>query len=160
MFITTTLIDWKHLFGASEIRDNVLDILLGCTTTATTALLAYCIMPNHVHLIAGHNEGGPGLSRFVGGFKSLVSRRLFPNHHGIWIRRFDDVILVSENVFLTKLAYIHENPVRAGLARTSTEWKWSSAQAWLQEQPQPGLTLDWSWMVSQSPPPEGGWRAR
>ncbi|MBI3872326.1 MAG: transposase [candidate division Zixibacteria bacterium] len=131
MFITTTVAQWEPLFASPSVRDAVEEILFGCVDVSGSALMAYCIMHHHVHLVAGHTDGGPGLSKFVGGFKSLVSRRLFPEREGIWIRRFDDVVLKSEDVFRTKMNYIHENPVRAKLATEPNGWKWSSARFWL-----------------------------
>ena len=145
MFVTTMLVDWKKLFGTPDIRDQVEEILLGCIPTSGAALMAYCIMPDHVHLIAGHGDGGPGISRLVGGFKSIVSRRMFPETHGIWVPRFDDVILTSENVFNTKLNYIHENPVRDGLVAREFDWKWSSARFWLADEPSVALKKTWDW---------------
>jgi len=150
MFVTTTAAAWERLFDSPEVRDKVEDILFGCVDVSGVSLMGYCLMPNHAHLIAGHNDGGPAISAFVGGFKSIVSRRLFPSRHGIWMKRFDDVVLRSEAVFLTKLNYIHENPVRAGLVSPAANWKWSSARFWLLDEPSAALTNNWNWLDAKS----------
>jgi len=146
MFITTMTNDWERLFGRPAVRDQVQDILFGCVGVSGASLMAYCIMPDHVHMIAGHSDGGPGISRFVGGFKSLLSRRLFPDRHGIWVRRFDDVVLRSDSVFRAKLEYTHQNPVSAGFVADATEWRWSSARFWLLDEPSSILTKSWEWI--------------
>ena len=135
----------RSQFEGPTARDRVQDILFGCVDVSGAALMAYCIMQDHVHLIAGHSDGGPGISRFIGGFKSIVSRSMFPAHRGIWVPRFDDVILTSDKVFNTKLNYIHENPVRAGLCAKAGDWKWSSARFWLADEPSDVLKKTWDW---------------
>lgn len=121
-FVTTTTLNHERLFARSELCDQVEGMLFRVAQNTKTALMAYCVMPSHIHLIVGHNDGGPGISKFMQSFKSLVSHVLFKERHGIWTPRFDDVILVSEHVFLTKLNYIHENPVRAGLVSKAEDW--------------------------------------
>ena len=78
-------------------------------------------------------------------FKSAVSHLLFKERHGIWISRFDDVIITSEDVFLTKLNYTHENPVRANLVSSAVDWPWSSARFWYSDEPSEGLTKGTEW---------------
>ena len=144
-FLTTMLREWRKLFESPRVRDEVEDILFHTSATTSTALIAYCIMLDHVHLIAGHGEGGPGISRMMQQFKSLVSHKLFPDLHGIWVPRFDDVVLTTESIFLTKINYVHENPVRAGLVVEATLWKWSSARFWLQDEEKGPLTKSREW---------------
>jgi putative transposase len=145
-FVTTTLRGRERLFSSRGICDEVTGMLFGAAKKTETQIMAYCLMPSHIHIIAGHNLGGPAISRFVQSFKSLVSHMLFKDRKGIWIPRFDDVILASEDVFLTKLNYIHENPVRAGLVTTATDWPWSSARFWYLDEPSDVLTKDTKWV--------------
>ena len=151
MFISTMIIDWEPLFADPEIRDKVQEILFGCVDVTDASLMAYCIMKHHVHLLVGHNDGGPGVSRFIGGFKSLVSRRLFPERKGIWRGRFDDVAISSQKLFDIKLNYIHDNPVRAGHVRQQIDWPWSSARCWLLDLPHDHITRHWEWIDTGRP---------
>ena len=64
--------------------------------------------------------------------KSLSWRRLFAQEPGIWMPRFDDLAIYTEKQFRTKLNYIHNNPVKAGLVSKVTEYEFSSAVDWLQ----------------------------
>ena len=47
------------------------------------------------------------------------------------MRRYDDLIIISDKQFRIKLEYIHNNPVKAGLVTTAIEWPYSSARDWL-----------------------------
>ena len=60
--------------------------------------------------------------------KSLSWRLIFPEQAGIWASRFDDVAIFSESQFRVKLDYIHNNPVKAGLAKTPEGYPYSSAR--------------------------------
>jgi len=150
MLVSTMVEDWEPLFADSDSHDEVQRILSGFIKGSNVALMAYGIMEHHVHLLVGHPENGGGVSKFVGGFKSLVSRRMFPDRKGIWKPRFDDVIVISDHVFRIKLNYIHDNPVRARYVRESEDWRWSSARFWLREEPHDHLTRSWSWVERKS----------
>jgi putative transposase len=61
------------------------------------------------------------------------------------MRLFDDLVIVTEKQFYTKLNYIHENPVRKGLVKEAVDWKWSSARFWMNDEEHPVLKKDWDW---------------
>lgn len=46
----------------------------------------------------------------------------------LWADRFDCQIITSKKALDTKINYIHNNPVKAGLAKEITDWKYSSAR--------------------------------
>jgi hypothetical protein len=75
---------------------------------------------------------------------------LFKDRHGVWMPRFDDVIIASERVFLDKLNYMHENPIRAGLVSEATDWSWSSARFWYLDEPSDALTSTTDWVDLKS----------
>ena len=87
-------------------------------------------MPNHFHLLIRLDGGGPELSAFMRNIKSLSCRLIFPDQSSIWASRFDDVAVFSEEQFRVKLNYIHNNPVKAGLAMTAENYAYSSARHW------------------------------
>lgn len=103
-------------------------------------------MPSHVHLFVGFTGGGKQLSEFMRTFKSLTSRWIFPNIGSVWMRRFDDLIINSDEQFNIKLKYMHENPLRKGLVEDIFDWKWSSAEFWHSDESHPVLTKNWDWL--------------
>jgi len=91
---------------------------------------AYCLMPNHVHLIAVP-PSEHGLRRAIGEAHRRYTRRVnfregWRGH--LWQGRFASFPL-DERYLLAAARYIEQNPVRAGLAGTPWEYPWSSAAA-------------------------------
>jgi REP element-mobilizing transposase RayT len=92
-------------------------------------LLAWVIMPNHVHAMIEQIEGHR-LDRIVHSWKSFtakqINRRL--NSEGrIWARDYFDRYVRDERHYLNAICYIENNPVKAGLVRLAEDWAYSSA---------------------------------
>jgi putative transposase len=93
---------------------------------------AYCLMPNHVHLIAVP-ESEDGLRRAIGEAHKRYSNRInfregWQGH--LWQGRFFSNAL-DEAYLLTTTRYIEMNPVYAGLVKSPERYPWSSAGAHL-----------------------------
>jgi putative transposase len=91
---------------------------------------AYCLMPNHVHLVAVPESEG-GLRRAIGEAHRRYTRHInfreqWRGH--LWQGRFAS-FLMDEKYLLTTTRYIELNPVRAGLVSIPEEYPWSSAKA-------------------------------
>jgi putative transposase len=149
-FVTTTLKDWRPLFSCSEILDKVRNQLFALIPGYADVMLGYVLMPNHVHLMIGCKKGGKQLSEFMKAFKSITARSLFPNLGSVWMSRFDDLVITSEQQFLIKLNYIHQNPVRADLVDSVLDWEWSSARFWDLDEESQTLTKNWDWIPRHS----------
>jgi putative transposase len=93
-------------------------------------ILAYCLMPNHVHLIAVP-KSADGLGRAIGEvhrrFTRMVNSREGWRGH-LWQGRFASFVLDKPHV-LTAARYVELNPVRARLINTPGRYRWSSALA-------------------------------
>ncbi|PAU87590.1 transposase [Pseudomonas sp. WN033] len=96
-------------------------------------LVAWCIMPNHVHVLI---EQRFSLSRIVQGWKSRSSRwaleqglvvGMSVSGRALWMRGYWDRFVRDESHFIAAVTYIHNNPVKAGLCKSADEWRWSSA---------------------------------
>jgi putative transposase len=93
---------------------------------------AYCLMPNHVHLIAVP-ETEEGLARTVGEAHRRYTRRInfrerWRGH--LWQERFASFPM-DERYLLAAVRYVEMNPVAAGMAVLPGEYRWSSAAAHL-----------------------------
>ncbi|MCB1221377.1 MAG: transposase [Planctomycetales bacterium] len=90
--------------------------------------LAWVIMPNHAHLLFGQTKGTM-LSEVVRKFKGR-SAYLINAETGksgkVWQKGYFDRAMRDLNHFAATLEYIHENPVKAGLASRAEDWKQSS----------------------------------
>jgi REP element-mobilizing transposase RayT len=102
-------------------------------------LIAWVIMPNHVHILI-RTYAGVALGRITQSWKNYTSRRIgsmigIAPHEGskrsetpgIWYHEYWDRYIRDERHFNTVVAYIHQNPVKAGLATCAEDWPWSSA---------------------------------
>lgn len=92
-------------------------------------LFAWCVMPNHVHLLARFEEK-PGVGETVGSIKKYTARRanlLLGRSGEFWFREYFDRYIRSEAHRLKTTEYILNNPVKAGLCTLPEEWLWSSA---------------------------------
>jgi putative transposase len=92
--------------------------------------LAYCLMPDHVHLIAVP-EAADGLRRAIGEVHRRYTRTInvregWRGH--LWQGRFASFVL-DEPYLLTAARYVETNPVRAGLIDTPSRYRWTSAAA-------------------------------
>ena len=93
---------------------------------------AYCLMPNHVHLIAVP-QSEDGLARAVGEAHRRYTRRINFRQKWrgyLWQGRFASFVM-DEPYLLAAARYVELNPVRAGLAADAGNWRWSSAKAHL-----------------------------
>ena len=98
-----------------------------CNTYHVSAW-AYCLMPNHVHLILVP-ETKEGLNLAVGEAHRRYTRRInfregWKGH--LWQGRFSSFIM-DGRYLLACTKYVELNPVRAGLVKRSEDWPWSSA---------------------------------
>ena len=90
----------------------------------------YCLMPNHVHLIAVPSDAD-GLRHAIGEAHRRYTRGVnfrqgWRGH--LWQGRFCSCVM-QENHLIACIRYIEMNPVRAALVKTPEKWPWSSAAA-------------------------------
>jgi putative transposase len=116
--------DGDYAFYASLLREHC--------AAAGVAIWAWCLMPNHVHLIlVPSDEDGLRrvLSRVHRIYAGQVHARLKRTGH-FWQGRFGCVAMDEEHL-CAALRYVALNPVRAGLVERAQDWRWSSARAQL-----------------------------
>ncbi len=121
----------KVFFGAGDYRAYMALVAEWCAK-AGTEVWAYCLMPNHVHLILVPADGD-GLRAGLGEAHRRYARRInlrreWSGH--LWQGRFSSFPM-DENYLLACARYIELNPVRAKLAANPRAWAWSSAAAHL-----------------------------
>jgi len=121
-------------------------------------IICYCLMPNHFHFLLSVNEccrnmikqGGVLMNPLSNGFRKLLSGycRIFNKRYqrsGSLFRQktkakcLTDESQISNSTYTSEdycyncFRYIHQNPVVAGLVKSVSDWKWSSAKFYLGE---------------------------
>jgi putative transposase len=93
-------------------------------------ILAYCIMPNHFHLVVWPATDDE-LSGFMQWLTSTHSKRWHVNNDtrgtgSVYQGRFKSFPVQTDQHFLTVCRYVEQNALRAGLVARAEEWAWSS----------------------------------
>ena len=100
-----------------------LDLLADAAGRAGVEIWSYCLMPNHVHLIAvpSDEDGLRRCFRYVHRhYTGYINARLRVTGH-LWQGRFSSVAMDDAH-FVTALRYVALNPVRARLAARAEDW--------------------------------------
>ncbi|MDP1661420.1 MAG: transposase [Phycisphaerales bacterium] len=135
------------LFKNPAIADLFIERLAACRAEYGFALLAFVVMPEHVHLIVRPIRG-ESMVPALKGLKLSVGRRVIARWRSLdapilarlatstgprfWLKGggFDRNIRDAEEL-AREVHYVHQNPVERGLVAHATAWRWSSANAWL-----------------------------
>jgi REP element-mobilizing transposase RayT len=94
-------------------------------------LHAAVVMPDHTHLLLsplrnpdGWNFSLPQIMHAIKGVSARRINQLLDRHGPVWQEEFFDHVLRSNDSLDEKTDYIFRNPVRAGLVKTASEYRW------------------------------------
>ncbi len=141
-FITGTVAFWAPLLERVEVRSIVCEALGETLTECSASLLAWVVMPEHLHLVVYLPEEGR-LHRFnqlwrgrsarlvlarlrADGDEAGLSRLAGSGEVRFWKEQARTLGLETSRKLGEKVDYIHFNPVRRGLVIEPADWPWSS----------------------------------
>jgi putative transposase len=134
-FLTFCTFERRRYFVHREHAEAVLSQFLRAAEREHMALLAYCFMPDHAHLLVeGQDEAAEG-RRFIVLAKQLSGfhfKQVFGNP--LWQRYSYEHTLRGEEPTLSVIRYIVENPVRAGLVTTPADYAFTGSGAYTIEE--------------------------
>lgn len=125
----------QQTFFSDDDYQNYLALLAESCRKARVVVWAYCLMPNHVHLILVPRDGD-GLRAALADAHRRYSREINfrEGWRGyLWQGRFASFPM-DDNYLLACARYVELNPVRARLVGQARDWRWSSARAHLKGQ--------------------------
>ena len=96
-------------------------------------LHAYCLMPNHVHLLVESSE--QPLAKFMQGLQQSYSQYFNLRHRKtghVFEGRYKAILCQKDQYLLQLIRYIHLNPVRAGMVRSPERYRYSGDHVYLQ----------------------------
>ena len=145
------------LFQAADEYAEFLEVIERCRLQAGIDLLAYCVMPNHFHLIVRPNRPRQ-LSEFMRRLQLTHAKRFHRRHDStgcgaVYQGRFRAVPIQADGHFVVCARYVERNPLRAGLVGRAEDWPWSSLYQRCKGCNSIGLT---EWPI----PPSSDWTAR
>ncbi len=150
-FITSTIVEWIPVFTDKVFCDIIIDSLTYCRHKKGLQLFAFVIMDNHLHMIV-YSES---ISEIMRDFKSFTAREIIraarvnkkvwllnqfdfykkrhklTSEYQVWQEGFHPKMIGTEEVFIQKVEYIHNNPVRRVLVDSAEHWRYSSAGNYL-----------------------------
>ncbi|MDP8205724.1 MAG: transposase [Candidatus Electryonea clarkiae] len=127
-FVTTSFYEHRKLCNNPGVKEKLAESLKFCLEKTNSDIIGYVFMPSHIHLLILIE--GKLLSNFMRDFKKFTAQQSLKHLQidgKIWQDRFDRVAIWSIKILKVKLNYIHNNPVKAGLAELPENWRWSSA---------------------------------
>ena len=93
-------------------------------------LAAWVVMPNHVHLLATPRDGHTlsGIMHSLKSYTAHQANKLLRREGTFWMEEYFDRYVRDARHFRNTIAYIENNPVKAGLCRRPPDWPFSSAR--------------------------------
>jgi putative transposase len=117
----------QAIFRFDSDRVDFLDCLARVVARHELACLAYCLMPNHFHLVVETPDGrlSEAMKALNGRYALRFNRRYECDAH-LFKNRFGAVLQESEPQLLWTVRYAVRNPVEVGMCAHPAEWPWSS----------------------------------
>ncbi|MCD8179693.1 MAG: transposase [Tannerellaceae bacterium] len=153
-FVTTTVVDWIDIFTRPQYKHIILDSLKYCQQQKGLIIYAWVLMTNHLHLIAGTEEGDD-ISFILRDFKKFTSKKIIQTlksdltesrsewmldkfsfsgrndskikEYRFWQGGVDIQELFVNDFLYQKLNYLHGNPVKMEFVAYPEDFTYSSA---------------------------------
>ena len=125
--VTVCALERREIFVRPDVNGAVVDCLRHEAKRLGFRLIAYCLMPDHLHLLVIPPGTGKVVSAFVGAFKSRSTRLLWDKglRGRVWQASFYDHVLRKDEDIEAVANYIVANPVRKGIAPTPEAYPYS-----------------------------------
>ncbi|MFQ5706708.1 MAG: transposase [bacterium] len=147
-FVTCTIVEWLPVFTHGKYFEILIDSLKFCQHHKDLEIYAFVLLDNHLHLVVF----GPELSLIVGSFKKFTARQVInslkkdhkdwlltelafykkryktKSDYQVWQEGSHPQLIISDEMLIQKIEYIHYNPVKRGLVDKPEHWRYSSAR--------------------------------
>jgi REP element-mobilizing transposase RayT len=152
-FVTFQIVKWIDIFTRQVYRDIVIDNLRFCQQHKGLEIFAFVIMSNHVHLLVRSER--EALSDTIRDLKSYTAKKMLEaitaeaesrrewmldlfefsarqhkrnETYQVWTHENHAEVAYGNRFIDSKINYIHENPVRAGIVEKAEDYLYSSAR--------------------------------
>jgi len=148
-FITTTVTVWLKVFEEPTFANTIIQSLQFCQREKGLEIFAYCLMPDHLHMIARAPDLPAAMRDFKKFTAKLITSKLEETEHKMkWLHQFEKdgkrlkriekykfwrdgfhpIELGNNDIIKQKMIYIHNNPVKAGIVKNQEDYWYSSAR--------------------------------
>jgi len=147
-FLTCTILHWIPIFTRQQSVQIVLDCLKYLQEKDNLKLFAYVILENHLHMVVQSDN----LEKSMKSFKQFSAKELLKllkkegvatileqlqfykkAHHKatdyqVWEEGYQPKLLQTDEMMISKIKYIHQNPIKRGYVEEASHWRYSSAR--------------------------------
>jgi len=147
-FVTCTILNWLPIFTRKESVEIVIQSLKHLQEKENLKLYAYVILENHLHMVVQSDD----VQKSMRHFKSFTAKeilkllqkenaetllkqfRFYKKAHKtdrtyqIWQEGYQPKLMQTDAMMISKIKYIHGNPVKRGYVDTAEHWRYSSAR--------------------------------
>jgi putative transposase len=149
LYITVVAKDRLPVFKSDAIKSVTCHAIDEARKSGNFLIFAYVIMSDHLHLLTDCPEMSADVLRRI---KGVTARRVIDylkeqgfqtslgklrheewkrkHSYSLWQQEKNVLSIFSEGMFMQKVNYIHQNPVRADLVDRPMDYHWSSARIW------------------------------
>ena len=130
-FLTTCTAFRRPSFRSPDVVQAVLSQIRQSCELLDFALIAYCFMPDHLHLLVAAESEDADVTAFVKRFKQLTGFGYKKTHsQPLWQPGYHDRILRDDEASVAVVRYVLENPVRAGLSGRIGEYPFAGSDVY------------------------------
>ena len=145
---------WYHVLNRGRRSENVflnkkdyksfLELLIESTELWNVRIAAYCLMPNHYHLLLQTPDAN--LSRCMRHINGIYTQRFNRLHQcdgQLFRGRYKSILIDVDSYLLQLMRYIHKNPLQGGLVDRLDAYGWSSHKAYISN------AKKWDWLYKE-----------
>jgi len=136
-YLTSVTKDRLPVFRGDALKTVACSALNEARMSGGFLILAYVIMPDHLHVVSDGEKKSSAVLRYLKSERHRASleklkhasyRRgheySLSNHHP------NVRLLTSESMFMQRVHYTHQNPIRSGLVERAEDYRFSSVRIW------------------------------
>ena len=109
----------------SRVAGLMEQFILNLQDKYVTPVYAYCVMPGHVHIVLKFNADPAKVMQFLKGASAFQINKLVQRRGTLWQASTHDQIIRSKEQFLNACFYVWQNPVKAKLVSSPSEYQYS-----------------------------------
>ncbi len=132
---------FENVFAGNKDYEIFVELLKDASEMWNVNIAAYCLMPNHYHLLIQTPLGN--ISRTMRHINGVYTQR-YNKKHGddgqLFRGRYKSILVHGDSYLLQLVRYIHRNPLKAGLADSLNAYPWSSHKGYV------SISEKWNWL--------------
>jgi len=147
-FLTCTILHWIPLFTNKESVNILIESFKYLQKNDNFKLYAYVILENHIHIVAQSDDIAKSMAKFKRhtarallnllqerNVKTILDQLKFykkthktDRKYQVWQEGLQPKLIQNDATMISKINYIHHNPVKRGYVDEATHWRYSSAR--------------------------------